>query len=172
MLYKQFSSIEAAVMCSSSLCRYIALLIRRGVKEAKELASILNISEEDAKEKLREMESRNFVKCNEKGFWKFRKFICNLTSKGFELAEEAEKELIEIRKIIEKEAEKFREINVDEFESYRKALENILIYNHSIRYILPILVLVWSNLLPLMFIPLTLPLHIYIDENEFEDLVM
>ena len=43
-------------MNSSSLSRYIALLIRRGINDAKELASILNVSEDDVKEKLVEME--------------------------------------------------------------------------------------------------------------------
>ncbi len=102
----KFLTLLGATMSSCSLSKYIALLIRRGVNNVEELASILNVSEDDVKEKLLEMESKGLVKCSKKGFWRHRRMVCSLTSKGLELAEEAEKELIEIRRRVAEEAER------------------------------------------------------------------
>jgi len=55
-------------------------------------------------------ESKGLVKCSKKGLWRSRKTVCSLTRKGFELAEEAEKELMEIRRRVEEEAKREAEM--------------------------------------------------------------
>jgi|GEM_PF-1370319 len=143
------------------LDKYIALLISRGVRSPRELASILNVSERDMKIKLSEMEEKGLIECSTKGFWIFKKIICRLKDRGFELAEDAWKELLERRKKLE---ERLANLNVEKRD---QIIQELIEREPVLLHIIPIML--WFNILPITLIP-TLLLNELLNKQLLEDM--
>jgi DNA-binding MarR family transcriptional regulator len=144
------------------LDKYVALLISRGVRSPRDVAVILNVSERDVEEKLCEMEQKGLVKCSRHGFWLFKKVICKLSSKGFELAEEAWKELLETRKRLEKEL-----INTTSDEERKQVIQQLVAQEPLLIHVMPLML--WLNIIPLTLFPMLLLNEILLHRHIIED---
>jgi DNA-binding MarR family transcriptional regulator len=144
------------------LDKYIALLISKGVRSPKELAAILNVSERDMRIKLSEMEEKGLIECSTKGFWIFKKTVCRLKDKGFELAEEAWRELTERRKRLEG-----RLASVDGGRR-DQVLRELVREDPVLLHVIPLML--WFNLIPAMLIPTFLLNELLLNEHLLEDM--
>lgn len=139
----------------------VLLAIYRGLSKPKSLAEVFHVDERDMIEKLRLMEVKGLVKCRESGFLIFKSVRCNLTERGFEVAQKAYEEL-------QRRASELKE----RLESIsdpigREAMIKNLILNDSMwAYVIPLMM--WFNMLPSL-ITLSMLYHMYDDFFEGGD---
>ena len=91
-----------------------------------------------------------------------QKVVCKLSSKGFELAEEAWKELLEARKRLEKEL-----INTTSDEERKQVVQQLAAQELLLIHVMPLML--WLNIIPLTLFPTLLLNEVLLHRHIIED---
>ncbi len=136
----------------------VLVAISLGARDAREIASMLNMDLESVEKVLKRLEIKGLVKSELKGFWIFKKTVYTLTDRGFEIAQKSREKLVKIA------------------EEVKRALETIHPHDESAKYqvlqpYMPVLpLLMYMGLLDLAFLTLPLTMISLSDFGEFEEI--